>query len=409
MNQSIARIGIVGAGNRGIRCFATLVNGRDDAQVVALADQNAQRMQGALEVLGSTAATYSSLEEMLASAQLDGLVITTPDYLHAEHVVTALKSGVRHVLVDKPLATSVAGCLAVRDAARESSSVVAMGFNLRHIPLVARIKQLIEDGVLGELMLIENREFYDLGRTYFARWNGRREWSGGLWIHKGAHDFDIFNWWNSKGTPSRVMAAGGVNAFRPDKVPFEVKPETPIGPHCTVCAYKDICPDFSLPVGGVDLFNDATADTDNYRQDKCVYLTESNVHDNGISLVEYDNNVRASHLECFACGFTDRLYTIVGDRATVTANLNNPTQIQVIPRWGEPRTIDVAPPPEGTHGGADPLLVDNFIAEIHGAALPSSSVRDGLRAVAVGEAAEIAWREKRSVEMSELVDLEQLQ
>lgn len=402
------RIGLIGAGNRGVKTFGALIGAREDACIAAIADPNPVRARAACEVLKISVPIFPSPEEMLAAHDLDGVVITTPDYLHAQHVQIALRGGVRHVLVDKPLATNVADCLAVRDAAAQASGAVRMGFNLRHIPVIERVKQLVDDGEIGRLMLIENREFYDGGRTYFARWNGRYELSGGLWIHKGSHDFDIYNWWNAEGTPVRVAAMAGVNAIRPDRVPFEVEEGKPFGPHCTVCPYADVCPDYSPPVGGTALFNDETVEVDGYRQDTCIYLADANIHDNGIAIVEYDNNVRASHMECFACGFIDRRYTVIGDRGVLTASLAEPERIEIRPRWGKPKWIDVPPAPEGGHGGGDPLLLSSFIDEIHNGAKPSSSVHDGILSVAIGQAAEIAWREQRSVEISELAPLTEL-
>ena len=402
------RIGLIGAGNRGVKTFGALIGAQGDAEIAAICDPNGERARAALGVLNINVPLYEEIEAMIAKENLDGVVITTPDFLHAPNVVEALSKGVRYILVDKPLAISVEGCRDVRDAAAKNSGSVAMGFNLRHIPVIATVKQLVDAGEIGDLMLIENREFYDGGRTYFARWNGRREFSGGLWIHKGSHDFDIYNWWNEKGIPLRVTAMAGVNAMREDKIPFEVQPEKPVGPHCTVCAYADICPDYSPPVGGTALYNDTTTAVDGYRQDKCVYLSNSDVHDNGFALVEYSNNVRASHMECFACGFIDRRYTLVGDRGVITASLAEPDRIEIRPRWGTPKWIDVPPAPTGGHGGGDPLLVESFMDEMKRGAQPSSTIRDGLRSVAIGQAAEIAWREKRSVNISELVSIDEL-
>ena len=95
----------------------------------------------------------------------------------------------------------------------------------------------------------------------------------------------------------------------------------------------------------------------------------------------------------------------VGDKGAIMANLHNPKQIEFRPRWGETKIIDVELPEEGGHGGADPLLVENFIASLKGEGHPSASVRDGIKAVAIGQAAEISWREQRKVDISELVNL----
>lgn len=400
---STLRIGIIGTGGRGVGCFGKTLTQHNDVQLF-LADANSQRVAEAARELGKETQSYTSIEGMLDEAELDGVVITTPDYLHDDHVIAALEKGVRHIIVDKPLAITTEGCKRVIDTMHATGGKVAIGFNLRHIPLIDRIKTIIDNGEIGDLMSMENREFYDGGRTYMARWNRKYAWSGGLWIHKGSHDFDVFNWWNAAGDPERVFASAGLNALRPDKLPFEEVPGKTVGPNCASCDYYEVCPD-RTDMGKSDLFNAQTAQEDGYVKDLCIFLSDKDVHDNGIAIVEYDNNVRASHLECFVCGFDDRLYTVIGDRGTLVANLSNPTQIELRPRWGESKFIDVPLPEEGGHGGADPLLIENFLASLKGEGQPSSSVRDGIKAVAVGQAAEISWREKRSVKIKDLVDL----
>jgi predicted dehydrogenase len=84
--------------------------------------------------------------------------------LSRRHVLAALRAGVRHVLVDKPLATTMEDCLAVARARGETGAHLAIGFNMRHLPVIETIKQVIDNGEIGDLMLIENREFYDGGR-----------------------------------------------------------------------------------------------------------------------------------------------------------------------------------------------------------------------------------------------------
>ena len=401
----VLSVGIIGTGGRGIGCFGTLLSGRANARVTALADPNPVRLEAAGRTFPEPPVCYTFPEEMLDRETLDAVIVTTPDHSHAGHVISALRAGVRHVLVDKPLATSAQDSLRVIEMARETGGNVAIGFNLRHLPLARRIKEVIDDGLIGDLMLIENQEFYDGGRTYMARWNRRREWSGGLWIHKGTHDFDVFNWWNANGNPTRVMAFAGVNALRPDKIPFAVDPDVPVGPNCRACAYRPVCPDQAEPDRSGDLFTVEAAQADGYWKDLCVYLSDKDTHDNGIALVEYDNNVRASHSECFVCNFDDRRYTLVGDRGTLLARTSQPDVIEFRPRWGADRMIDVPPAPDGMHGGADPLLLEDFLNSVKGGPPACATLRDGLRAVAVGEAAEIAWRERRLVSIDELADL----
>lgn len=401
------KIGIIGAGARGIHGFGNMIKERHDARVAALMDINRTRMRKAVELMGlEGCACYTSIDEMLARETLDGVIITSPDHCHEACALEVMSRKV-NVLIDKPLATTSRGCLKIIESARDNAVQAMVGFNLRCVPVITTVKELIASGEIGRLMMIENMEFYDGGRTYMSRWNRQYKWSGGLWVHKGTHDFDALNWLNPDGTPLRVSAFAGLNALRADALPFTIEEDKPVGPGCSVCAYADVCPDYVKPAQGPDLFDEQAIEEDGYRRDLCMYLSEKDTHDNGITIIEYDNNVRASHSECFAANFTDRQYTITGDRGVLTVSTANPETVTLRPRWkrGHTTEIRVPQPPPGGHGGADPKLMEHFLHAIRTGERHLASLRDGIRAVAVGEAAEISWREHRMVDIPTLIDL----
>ncbi len=234
-----------------------------------------------------------------------------------------------------------------------------------------------------------------------ARWNRSYEKSGGLWVHKGSHDFDVFQWLLDFPKPVRVMASAAIDVLNPDGLPFALEDGKPAGPTCGQCAYLDKCPD-SQPFPNDPMWDEKAKSEDNYNKDECIYLSEKDVHDNGLSIVEYDNGVRASHMECFVTAMSDRLYTVIGDKAQAEVSLANRT-ITIRPRWGsEIKTITV-PESQGSHGGADPNLVNAFIDSLDKDGRLDSTLEHGLLSTAVGEAAEIASREKRSVLIEELM------
>lgn len=391
------KIAIVGTGSRGIGCFGELLKNRTNCETVALCDKNPVRLKLAAEKLNVNK-TYSSIEDMLGAESLDGLIITTPDYLHEEHSVTALNAKV-NVLLDKPLAIKVSGCRKIIDAAKSSGKVAMIGFNLRHHAVLRKLKSLIDSGTLGRLFLIENREFYDGGKTYMARWNRKYELCGGLWIHKGSHDFDVFNWLLGFPKPKKVSAFAGIDVLNPQNIPFELEKDIDPGPSCTECHYSGICPDCvkqNDPMWAKD-----AQKCDGYVKDLCIYTSDKNVHDNGIAIVEYENGVKASHLECFVSSQTDRLFTIAGTRGQATASLEK-MQIKVYPRWSrEVITYDI-PQESGGHGGADPGLLDSFIKVLSKGSANTSTVEQGIWSTAIGEAAELARRENRVVFIDEL-------
>src|SRR5690606_22816858 len=124
------RVGIIGAGGRGVGCFGKLLKEHDGVNLAALADPNMQRLEGAQQTLESDAALYTDAEALLRESRLDGVVITPPDFTHADTVIAALHAGIKHVLVDKPLATTTDGCVNVVKAMEETGGKVAIGFNL---------------------------------------------------------------------------------------------------------------------------------------------------------------------------------------------------------------------------------------------------------------------------------------
>ena len=393
-------IGIIGAGGRGTGFLKRLVSAHSqDAQVLGLADPNHVRMTGALEAAGAECECFTEASGLLRRKDVDAVFITTPDYLHESTAVAALKAR-KHVFVDKPLATTVAGCMNIVRAARRSKKLLYMGFNMRFDPVVQKMKALVDDGVLGRVFSIEAQEFYNGGRTYMARWNRLKKFSGGLWVHKGSHDFDVINWLMGA-RPARVSAFANVSTLHPDGIPFELNKGETFGPRCGECQQAARCPDrFAIPEATYG--KDAIA-VDGYVRDTCIYQSEKDTHDQGVAIVEFEAGQTAVHTEFFVTSLSNRLYTLVGDRATVKGDVHG-SQVVVYPRWSGDVVTHTIARGAGGHGGADPVMVQNFLACIRGDEQPISDVVDGVWSVAEGEAAEISRAEKRMVEIRELVN-----
>lgn len=395
------KFGVIGAGSRGVACFGEIIKKNPEAELVALCDPNSVRMEEAAKILGIPLKFYSNVTDMIKKEQLDAVVITSPDHYHEDNAVEALSCGV-NVLIDKPLATTVTGCRNIIDAAEKAGKIIMIGFNLRHNAVLKRLKSIVSEGKLGDVFLLENREFYDGGRTYMSRWNRSYKECGGLWIHKGSHDFDVFQWLLDFPKPVKVSAFAGINVFNPEHIPFKVEPATKVGPTCHQCAYGDICPDkYNIENIQNSPWKDEAVAVDGYSKDLCMYMSDKDNHDNGIAIVEYENGTRASHMECFVTPISDRLYTLVGTLGQAEASLTNRV-IKVRPRWSQEVITYEIPEETGGHGGADPKLVDYFIKVLKGELPNGSTAEHGMWSTAVGQAAEIARRENRVVEVKEL-------
>jgi predicted dehydrogenase len=130
-----------------------------------------------------------SYEELLARPDVDAVLIATPHSLHREQVVQAAKHG-KHVLVEKPMSTSVADCTVMIDACAAAEVVLEVIQTLRFRGTLVRAKRLIDEGRLGKIWMVRGqtlRQDYIVDTT---SWAALPE-NGGAVLDMGVHNFDI--------------------------------------------------------------------------------------------------------------------------------------------------------------------------------------------------------------------------
>ena len=187
----LRRYALVGTGDRGqmyVRAMAEQF--ADRARLVALADINPARVasyQRLLESLGAPAASAWDAREvtaMLTKERVDVLLVTTVDRTHAEYIVAALEAGC-DVVTEKPMTVDVAGCEQILDAVARTGRHVTVAFNYRYNPVHERVRQLLADGVVGEIGSVHFEWLLDVrhGADYFRRWHRDKQNSGGLLVH----------------------------------------------------------------------------------------------------------------------------------------------------------------------------------------------------------------------------------
>jgi D-xylose 1-dehydrogenase (NADP+, D-xylono-1,5-lactone-forming) len=122
------------------------------AEVVAVASRDADRARAFAGELG-LAASFGSYEELLASEAVDAVYVPLPVSLHTEWTVRALAAG-KHVLCEKPLATSAADAARCFDAAEAAGRRCVEGLMWRHHPQTALARRLVADGAIGRLATV---------------------------------------------------------------------------------------------------------------------------------------------------------------------------------------------------------------------------------------------------------------
>jgi predicted dehydrogenase len=132
-------------------------------------------------------------EVLLARPDVDAVLIATPHINHIDQVLQAAQAG-KHVLCEKPLATSVADCTRMIDACRAAGVMLQVIQTLRFRGTPARAKQLIASGAIGKVWMIRGQT---LVRKYVidqSSWAAAPE-NGGAFLDMGVHNFDIVRFW----------------------------------------------------------------------------------------------------------------------------------------------------------------------------------------------------------------------
>ena len=139
---------------------------------------------------------YDSLTQFLAHPDLVCVAIGSPSGLHAQHGIAAARHGL-HVLVEKPLDVSVDRADALIDAAAEAGVQLAVCYQDRFAPDVCAVKDLIDRGALGRILLVEARVPWYRPPAYYASSNWRGTWAldgGGALMNQGIHTVDLLLW-----------------------------------------------------------------------------------------------------------------------------------------------------------------------------------------------------------------------
>jgi predicted dehydrogenase len=121
---------------------------------------------------------YASLDELIRRDRPDGVVLATPNRLHVAHALTCMEAGLP-MLLEKPVAPTVAEAQGLVDAAAKSGVKILVGHHRAHSPIMARAKEVIERGVLGKLVAVMGSAVFFKPDQYFSDAPWRREPGGG--------------------------------------------------------------------------------------------------------------------------------------------------------------------------------------------------------------------------------------
>jgi predicted dehydrogenase len=188
--------------------------------------------------------TFSSAEELVKSGEVDAILIATPHYFHPELAILGLENGL-HVLVEKPVAVTAKAAAEMNAvAAKYPNLKFSAMFQMRTNPKWAKIKQLIEDGMLGEIRRIQwTATKWYRPQAYYASGGWRATWKGeggGVLLNQCPHNIDLLYW--LLGLPSSISA------------------QIALGKHHNIEVEDEVIATLTYPNGAVGVFIASTSE-----------------------------------------------------------------------------------------------------------------------------------------------------
>jgi UDP-N-acetylglucosamine 3-dehydrogenase len=177
-------VGVIGLGAIGQKHCDSLRQIRQ-ANVVAVADINPAVLTKTAAALNAT--PYLEIEKFLQHPGLDAVVVALPDQIHRDAVILAAQAG-KHILVEKPIATTVTDAQEMIRAADQAHVKLMVGFTIRFVPHYIQARNAVMTGKLGDLISIFSRRLNVISQA--DRIGGRT----GVLHFLGIHDFDMLRW-----------------------------------------------------------------------------------------------------------------------------------------------------------------------------------------------------------------------
>lgn len=377
------KVAIAGLGSRGRTAYAPAAHRFSERmEIVAIADTDAAKVAAtAREYHVPEDHCFSSAEELLSKERLaDALFLCTQDRDHVPQALLAMEKGY-DILMEKPISPDPIECRKLSEAAKKNGSHIVVCHVLRYTPFFSKLKELINNGIIGEVVTIqaiENVGYWHQAHS-FVRGNWRNsDTTSPMCLQKTCHDFDMYLWLADK-KPKTVTSMGNTFYFR-----SECAPEGAAKRCLDGCIAKESCPFDAEKIyltnerigvlhGNTEWPLDVLAihpTQDNIMEaiktgpyGRCVFHCDNNVVDHQITNIL---NTDGSTINFTMSGFTSdgasRYCKIMGTKGDITADMTkNTIEIGIFGKTREVIDVSQLADDFSGHGGGDIRLVDSFL------------------------------------------------
>ncbi len=360
---------MIGAGNRGIGAYGSyVIEHKDDLMFTGVADPDLERrnyFQTQHNIANDR--VFLSAEELFKHPKLaDAVFICTQDRQHIAHVLKAMDLGY-HVFLEKPMAVDPKDILKIEEKAKATKTILVVAHVLRYSPFFNTIKQVLNEGHLGQIMVINHEEnvgYYHQAHSY-VRGNWRNSSiASPMILAKSCHDMDILSYLLDD-TPKRLSSFGMRSHFRRetmDGVPGHCLDGCPHQETCLYYApkvYLNAGDWMKFPVSN-DLSDDAILKAlAKGPYGRCVYRSDNDVVDHQVVSIEFNQGTTVNFsMSAFSDKITRHIH-IMGTLGELWGDMND-DHLTIKP-FGKPAFKVSIPEGKGGHGGGDHGAVKRFV------------------------------------------------
>ncbi len=366
--MDVKRIAIIGYGARGKIYHSVAVKFPEMFETVAAVDIDEKRRREAKR--DGIEYIYEDYKDLLeAGHPLDMVIVSSMDASHKEQAIACIQKGY-HLLLEKPIATTLGDCLEILKNAEEYKRNVYVCHVLRYTPFYRTLKDIVDSGTAGEIINIhasENIGFFHFAHSYVrGNWRNGQE-SGPIILTKCCHDMDIIRYLIGEKCIS-VSSVGNLSYFNEAHAPAGS------AAYCSDCAFGRKCPyyaprvyttygkGFSTYFSGWS-FDDKTIlkDLKGSFYDRCVFRCDNNVADHQSTVMSFEHGRTAVHT---FSAFSKDIYRdikIYGTKAEIVGIMEK-NLIQIRPFGGRVKNVKVMLPTDcvGGHCGGDHFMMQQI-------------------------------------------------
>ncbi len=241
------RMGIIGSGGRGRSVMGSFNKFAEDCEFIAVCDVYQPNIDEALRLSRTGAQTTMDYRELLDNRNVDAILNATPDHWHASVLLDAVAAG-KDVYTEKPFSYSIEQGARMVRGVRATKQIVQVGMQRRSSEAVRGAKRLIDDGVLGEIVMARAQWFwnrkpmpqklslagkldwdrfqgpakkrYALDERRFFHWRNFTDYNGGHITDQGTHLMDVIQWFANDGKPPvSAVCQGAIYVHKGGDVP----------------------------------------------------------------------------------------------------------------------------------------------------------------------------------------------